>query len=160
MATSADAWPLATLGSHVGELIGPSEPVLVDQARIDAFAAATIDEQWIHVDPRRAGSSAFGGTIAHGFLTLSLLSHFMDELVVVSGAEMAINYGLDRVRFVAPVPVGSSLQATVTILEVEPKPDRVMMRTRVTISAAGAEQPSCIADAVTLYRPSPEGPPA
>jgi acyl dehydratase len=84
----------------------------------------------------------------------------MDELVVVSGIEMAINYGLDRVRFVAPVPVGSSLQATVTIVDVEPKPDRVMMRTRVTISAVGAEQPSCIADAVTLYRPSPEGAPA
>jgi acyl dehydratase len=156
MATSADAWPLATLAAHVGEVVGPSEPVLVDQARIDAFAAATEDPQWIHVDPRRAASSDFGGTIAHGFLTLSLLSHFMDQLVVVSGTEMAINYGLDRVRFIAPVPAGCSLHATVAIIEVEPQPDRVMMRTRVTISAVGSDRPSCIADAVTLYRPVPD----
>ena len=154
MVTSAEPWPLATLASRVGDVVGPSEPVLVDQARIDAFAAATLDEQWIHVDPARAADSAFGSTIAHGFLTLSLLSHFMDELVVVTGTEMAINYGLDRVRFAAPVPAGSMLRASVTILKVEPKPDRVMMWASMTMTVDGAERPSCIAETVTLYRPN------
>ncbi|MCU1441562.1 MAG: dehydratase [Rhodoglobus sp.] len=153
MATFAEPWPLATLASRIGETVGPSEPVLVSQARIDAFAEATEDRQWIHVDPDRAKDSAFGGTIAHGFLTLSLLSHFMDELVVVSGTEMAINYGLDRVRFAAPVPAGSSLRATVTILNVQPKENGVMMWASMTITADVADRPSCIAETVTLYRP-------
>lgn len=153
MATSAEPWPLATLALRVGEVVGPSAPVLVDQARIDAFAEATEDRQWIHVDPERAARSPFGGPIAHGFLSLSLLSHFIDELVVVSGTEMAINYGLDRVRFPAPVPAGSSLRATVTILKVEPKVDRVMMWASMTMTADGADRPSCIAETITLYRP-------
>ncbi len=153
MATFAEPWPLATLASRIGDSVGPSEPVLVSQARIDAFAEATEDRQWIHVDPVRAKDSAFGGTIAHGFLTLSLLSHFMDELVVVSGAEMAVNYGLDRVRFPAPVTAGSSLRATVTIVDVRPEEDRVMMRASMTITADGAVRPSCVAESVTLFRP-------
>ena len=152
MATSAEPWPLATLEGHVGDIVGPSEPVRVDQARINAFADATEDRQWIHTDPIRAADSGFGGPIAHGFLTLSLLSHFMDELVVVSGAEMAINYGLDRVRFPSPVPAGSSLRASVTILKVERKPDRVMMWASMAITADGSDRPSCIAETITLYR--------
>ena len=153
MGTFADPWPLATLADRVGDVLGPSKPVLVDQARIDAFAEATEDRQWIHVDPVRAADSAHGSTIAQGFLTLSLLSHFMDELVVVSGTEMAINYGLDRVRFPAAVPAGASLRATVTILKIESKVDRVMMWASMTMTVDGAERPSCIADTVTLYRP-------
>jgi acyl dehydratase len=154
MATSAEPWPLATLATRVGDVLGPSAPVLVDQARIDAFAEATEDRQWIHVDPQRAATSPFGGAVAHGFLTLSLLSHFMDELVAVSGTQMAINYGLDRVRFAAPVPAGSSVRASVTILKVEPKADRVMMWASMTMTVDGAERPSCIAETVTLYRPT------
>lgn len=152
MGISAEPCPLPALFSRIGDVLGPSEPVLIDQARIDAFAEATEDRQWIHVDPQRAAGSAFGSTIAHGFLTLSLLSHFMDELLVVSGAEMAINYGLDRVRFAAPVAAGASLRATVTILKVESEAERVMMWASMEMTADGEERPSCIAETVTLYR--------
>ncbi len=154
MATSAESpgWTLAELAGQKGRLLGPGAPVLVDQARIDAFAGATEDRQWIHVDPSRASDSPYGGTIAHGFLTLSLLSHFMDELVVVTDADMAINYGLDRVRFPAPVPAGAVLRATVEILDVTEERGRIMMRARTTMTADGAERASCVADSITLYR--------
>jgi acyl dehydratase len=153
---SASAWPLATLAEHVGDIVGPSNTVVVDQARIDAFADATEDRQWIHTDVEGSAGSLFGGTIAHGFLTLSLLSHFMEELITVSGTAMAINYGLDRVRFAAPVPAGSALRATIEILKVEPGPDRVMMKAKVTMTVDGAERPSCVAESVTLFRPTAE----
>jgi acyl dehydratase len=135
----------------VGRRLGPSEPVLVDQERIDAFAECTVDPQWIHVDPERAATGPFGATIAHGFLTLSLLSHVFDELLEVEDAGMGLNYGLDRVRFPAPVLSGSLVSAVLEPLTVDPGPEHTMMTARVTFTAAGAARPCCVADSVTRF---------
>lgn len=142
---------LSALADEVGIVRGPSTPVLIDQERINAFAAATNDEQWIHVDPERAAASDFGGTIAHGFLTLSMLSSVMDELVVVDGISHAINYGLNRVRFLSPVRAGSSLSATVTIVDVRPADTHVDMTAKVEFSVD--EKLVCVAESLTRYIP-------
>src|SRR5262249_20587858 len=119
------AMPLATLTeikSRVGDEVGVSSWILVDQARIDAFADATEDHQFIHVDPAAAAQTPFGGTIAHGFLTLSLLSRMGAEAMLLpSGLKMAVNYGLDRVRFLATVPSGSRVRGRFTLDSVEEK---------------------------------------
>lgn len=143
--------PLADLPDHVGRTIGPAEAVLVSQERIDAFAACTLDAQWIHVDRQRAAASPWGTTIAHGFLTLSLVSHFLHHLLCVTDAEMAINYGLDRVRFPAAVPSGSLVSATAQIRHVRPADAFVMADIRVTMSATAAAKPCCVADCVTRF---------
>ena len=139
------------LPSLLGREIGPSPPVEMSQDRINAFAACTLDEQWIHVDAERAARSPFGTTIGHGFLTLAMLSHFMGELLVVDDAEMAINYGLDRVRFPSVVRSGSKLRASVEIRSVVPSDDYTMMTARVTFSADDGERPCCVADSVTRF---------
>lgn len=144
---------LAELPGLVGRTLGPSEPIPVTQERIDAFAEATLDPQWIHVDPVRAAAGPFGRTIAHGFLTLSLLSKVVGDLLVVEDAGMAINYGLNRVRFPAPVPVGSLVRGTMEILEVVPGAEYTMMTARVAFTADEAEKPSCVAESITRYVP-------
>lgn len=142
---------MCELPELIGRRLGPSEPVLVDQARIDAFAACTIDPQWIHVDPERAATGPFGTTIAHGFLTLSLLSHVFDELLEVEDAAMGINYGLDRVRFPAPLPSGSFVSGTLEPLTVEPEAGHTRMTARVVFTADGAARPCCVAESVTRF---------
>lgn len=146
---------LADLAAHVGQPLGTSEWVVVDQARIDAFAAATGDHQWIHVDPERAKAGPFGTTIAHGFLTLSLLPMLFDTGFAIADVKMGVNYGLNRVRFVSPVPAGSRLRAHFRLLAFEPLPVPpgggfgAQMTVEATIELEGAPKPACVAETVS-----------
>jgi acyl dehydratase len=146
---------LAALEAAVGSETGPTDWLTIDQARIDAFADATEDHQWIHVDPERAASGPFGTTVAHGFLTLSLVPYLAAELLKVEGVRMGINYGLDRVRFPAPVPSGSRVRARSTLISCERVPGPVeaaQLVNRITIEVEGSAKPACVADSVTrLY---------
>ncbi|WP_433800058.1 MaoC family dehydratase [Actinomycetospora sp. CA-084318] len=134
----------------IGRELGPGEWFTVDQSRVDGFADDTEDHQWIHVDPEKAKDSPFGGTIAHGFLTLSLLPHLANSARRLDGVRMGVNYGLNKVRFPAPVRVGSRVRATVTITEAEDLPDSgVQVVSKVTVEIEGAPKPACIAEWVT-----------
>lgn len=136
----------------VGRALGPGGWLAVDQHRIDLFARATGDEQWIHVDPERAARGPFGRTIAHGYLTLSLVNLFLPELIVARGARMAINYGADRLRFPAPVPVGARIRAAGTLVKAAPVgPDGVQTTCRIAVEIAGAEKPGCVADIISRF---------
>ena len=140
---------LADLQALVGQPLGTSDWITVDQPRIDAFADATLDPQWIHVDPERAAQGPFGTTIAHGFLTLSLLPAFFASAFDIGDVRMSVNYGLNRVRFTAPVPVGSRLRASFRLLAYEPLDGGAQLVTEVTVEREGTERPACVAEAVT-----------
>ena len=140
---------LADLQALVGQPLGTSDWITVDQPRIDAFADATLDPQWIHVDPERAAQGPFGTTIAHGFLTLSLLPAFFASAFDIGDVRMSVNYGLNRVRFTAPVPVGSRLRASFRLLAYEPLDGGAQLVTEVTVEREGAERPACVTEAVT-----------
>ncbi|HVV58976.1 MAG TPA: MaoC family dehydratase [Gaiellaceae bacterium] len=134
---------------QVGDTFGPSNWVDVPQERIDAFAEATGDHQWIHVDPERAKDGPFGTTIAHGYLTLSLLPAMSYEVVPRDpDAKMGINYGLNRVRFPSPVPVGSRVRATFRVDQVEPADWGVQVTMTATIEREGGDKPVCVAELV------------
>jgi len=142
--------PLASLDeirSRVGTEIGLSSWLTVDQARIDAFAEATEDRQFIHTDPAAAAQTPFGGTIAHGFLSLSLLSRMAaDAMIIPEGVKMAVNYGLDRVRFLAPVRSGSRVRGRFTLDSIEEKaPGQLLMRHVVTVEIEGEDKPALTA---------------
>ncbi|GAC80984.1 Acyl dehydratase [Gordonia malaquae] len=130
----------------IGEPIGPSAPIIVDQKRIDLFAEASGDHQWIHVDPQRAKDGPYGTTIAHGYLTLSLLPLFGADLIAFDFGSARINYGANKVRFPAPVPSGSALTATVELVDVASKPGSSTVTARYTVIVDGATKPSCIAE--------------
>ncbi|MBB2893578.1 MaoC family dehydratase [Flexivirga oryzae] len=134
----------------VGQPLGTSAGLLVDQARIDAFAEATGDHQWIHVDPERAASGPFGTTIAHGYLTLSLVPVLAAEIYSFGFGSARLNYGSDKVRFPQPVAVGSTLRATAEFTEVRRGPQGTFITTRSTVIADGAVKPACVAETVTL----------
>jgi acyl dehydratase len=134
-----------------GEVLGTSDWLAVEQERIGQFADATGDHQWIHVDPDRAKSGPFGKTIAHGFLTLSLLPVFFQQIYRVDGVRMAVNYGLNKVRFPAPTPVGSKLQATSQLVDVTQLEGAAQAVLSTTIEAEGAEKPVCVAESVVRY---------
>ena len=134
----------------VGQQLGPSEWVEITQDRIDAFAAATADHQWIHVDPERGAAGPFGTTIAHGYLTLSLLSSFSYELLPLDEARLTINYGLNRVRFPAPVPVGSRVRGRFRVTEVSEVDGGYQLTAEATVEREGSEKPVCVAE--TIYR--------
>ena len=138
---------LEDIRARIGEEVGVSSWVTVDQARIDAFAEATEDRQFIHVDPAAAASTPFGGTIAHGFLTLSLLSRMAAEAMLIpDGIKMAVNYGLEQVRFLAPVRSGKRVRGRFTLDSVDEKgPGRVLMRHRVSIEIEGEDKPALTA---------------
>jgi acyl dehydratase len=122
------------------------------QERVNLFADATDDHQFIHVDPERAKQTPFGGTVAHGFLTLSLVAPIMTELMHVSDAKMGINYGLDKVRFPAPLPVGAQFRGGGEIVEVTEVPGGLQVKSKVTVEVQGAEKPACVAEClVRLY---------
>ena len=143
-----------TIGSRVGEEIAVSDWLQVTQARINQFADATGDHQWIHVDPLRAArESPFKSTIAHGFLTLSLLSTLIRESIQVTVLRMAINYGLNRVRFVSPVPAGSRIRARITLQAVAPVTDGFQVTWQVTIEREQGAKPACVADWIVRYYP-------
>jgi acyl dehydratase len=143
---------IADLEAAIGQEIGPTEWFTMDQARINGFADDTEDHQWIHVDPERAAAGPFGATVAHGFLTLSLVPYFSTQLRSVEGVRMGINYGLDRVRFPTPVPVGSRLRARSTLISLDKVgEDAVQLVNRVTIEVEGNAKPACVADTVSRF---------
>lgn len=139
---------VAELKALVGSQIGVSDWLDIDQTRISEFAAATGDDQWIHVDPVRAAAGMFGATVAHGFLTLSLLPFFIRSSHKVNGARMSVNYGLNRVRFPSPVPVNSRLRAHFKLLSYESIEGGVQLVTEVTIEREGQGKPVCVAESV------------
>jgi acyl dehydratase len=146
-------YSLATLGDFVGRELGVSDWAVVDQARIDAFARCTGDEQWIHVDVERARrESPYGGTIAHGYLTLSLLAALGIEMGLIPvDATAGLNYGLDKTRFVAPVKAGARVRNRVVLLAAEDKGGgRVLLKTENTLEIDGEEKPALIAEALAL----------
>ncbi|MGC5290536.1 MaoC family dehydratase [Micromonospora sp. DT231] len=141
------------LAGAVGETIGPGPWERIEQSRVDLFADATDDHQWIHLDPVRAASGPFGGTVAHGYLTLSLLPALAGRLYRVQGVAMGVNYGLNRVRFPAPVRVGAAVRAAATIAEVSPVAGGVQMVATVTVASDSGGKPVCVAETVSrLYR--------
>ncbi|MFF3764251.1 MaoC family dehydratase [Streptomyces sp. NPDC001922] len=142
---------LDELRAAVGEQLGTSDWLEVDQKRIDLFADATGDHQWIHVDPEKAAAGPFGTTIAHGYLTLSLLPALVPQLMRVDGVRMGINYGANKVRFPSPVPVGSRLRATGKISEVAEVTDGVQLTTVVTVEREGGDKPVCVAETVSRF---------
>lgn len=140
---------LADLQPLVGQEIGASDWIEIDQARIDRFADATGDHQWIHVDPVRAAAGPFGATIAHGFLTLSLLPAMGLAAFAIDGLRMSVNYGLDRVRFPAPVRVGSRLRGHFVLREYQPIDGGAQLVVECTMEIEGGAKPACVALAVS-----------
>lgn len=140
------------LRSHVGRTLGRSPWITVEQEAVNAFASVTRDEQWIHVDEARAAEGPFGTTIAHGFFVLSHVSHFLEEVLTVQSARLAINYGLDRVRFTAPVPVGSDIRGVAHLEAVESVAGGARARLVVTVERRGELKPACVAEQITLLR--------
>ncbi|MFI6643340.1 MaoC family dehydratase [Streptomyces sp. NPDC050504] len=139
------------LRAGVGEQLGHSDWLEIDQKRIDLFAEATGDHQWIHVDPERAAAGPFGRTIAHGYLTLSLLPLFVPQVLRIEGMKMGVNYGTDKVRFPAPVPVGSRLRASAVLTGVTEAGGGVQVTALVTVEREGGAKPVCVAESVSRY---------
>ena len=140
---------LAGLQSLVGHDIGCSQWLAVDQHRIDHFAQATGDHQWIHIDPVRAAAGPFGATIAHGFLTLSLLPFLFESAFAIDDVRMGVNYGLNRVRFTSPVPAGSRVRGRFKLLSWEPLEGGAQLTALATIELEGAPKPACVAETVS-----------
>jgi acyl dehydratase len=139
------------LKAAAGEQLGYTDWLEIDQKRIDLFAEATGDHQWIHVDPEKAAAGPFGTTIAHGYLTLSLLPLFGPQLMAFEDVKMGVNYGTNKVRFPAPVPVGSRLRATAKISTVEDVPGGVQAAIVYTVEREGGDKPVCVAESVVRY---------
>jgi len=137
---------VSRLSDLVGAELGPSSWLEVSQERIDAFAAATDDQQWIHTDPERAADGPFGTTIAHGFLTLSLLSHLIESTFSFDDRKMGVNYGLNKVRFTAPLPVGSRVRARFVLGSWERKDDMIQTIWNVTMEREGGGKPVLVAE--------------
>lgn len=145
---------LAELGTVVGRQIATSDWMVVSQDRIDAFAETTDDHQWIHVDTERARTETpFASTIAHGFLTLSLTSTLMRSALTIDGPRMTLNYGLNRVRFVSPVPSGSQIRARIAVQEVDDLGDSIQVIWNVTIEREGGDKPCVVAEWIVRYYP-------
>ncbi|MET9400248.1 MaoC family dehydratase [Kitasatospora sp. NPDC002965] len=142
---------LAELTAAVGTELGTSQWHTVDQARIDLFAEATGDHQWIHVDPKRAEESRFGSTIAHGYLTMSMIPVLAKECYGVEGVRMALNYGSEKVRFPAPVPVGTAIRATAELVSATEVAGGVQAVVRFTITSADSGKPHCVAETITRF---------
>ena len=148
--TTEFASPQALLNA-VGTDLGTTDWITITQEQVNQFAEATLDNQWIHVDTERAKAGPFGTPIAHGFLTMSLAAHFLAQLVHVSNISMGINYGVDKVRFPAPVPVNSRVRARGELLDAKEVPGGVQATTRVTIEREGGDKPVAIVDTISRY---------
>jgi acyl dehydratase len=150
--------PIDRLSEYVGHEIGVSEWFTVDQDRIDAFADATLDHQFIHVDPEAARATPWGTTIAHGYLTMSLIPHLtLFNSIAPERTVMAINYGSDKVRFLEPVEVNSEIRARTVLREVTEKgPGRILLKTKVTVEIKGKEKPAMVADTLSLFVLAPK----
>ena len=145
---------IADLRPLVGEVIGTSNWIAIEQSRVNLFADATGDYQWIHVEPERAKNGPFGGPIAHGFLTLSLLPVFTSTAFHIVESSMGVNYGLDKVRFPAPVPVGSLVRAHFRLLSWEPLDnDGAQIKIEMTVEREGATKPVCVAESIMRRYP-------
>ncbi|HKX45133.1 MAG TPA: MaoC family dehydratase [Planctomycetota bacterium] len=143
--------PKELLGA-VGKRLGESEWLRITQERVDRFADATGDHQWIHVDPVRAAAGPFGRCIAHGYLTQSLVNYFLPQIVEVRGVSMGVNYGADRLRFPAPVPVGSRIRGVGELIAAEETKDGAVQATiRVTVEIEGEDRPGCVIDTISRY---------
>ncbi|KUI34233.1 MaoC family dehydratase [Mycobacterium sp. GA-2829] len=142
---------LAEFESATDAELGPTDWLVVDQQRVDKFAESTDDHQWIHVDPERAASGPFGGTIAHGLLTLSLLPRFMHELYRVDNVAMAINYGFNKVRFITPVPVGAKVRASAKVTQVEKLDGAVQATFVTTVEVQDAAKPAAVIESIIRY---------
>ena len=142
---------IADLASLSGHLLGQSSWRRIAQEDVTAFALLTGDEQWIHVDPERAATGPFRATVAHGYFTLSLSTIFLDEVLTVTGAALVLNYGSDRVRYPAPVRVGSRVRAQIELASVKPLPGGVQATFRLTFEVGGQQKPGCVADIVYHY---------
>ncbi|HVG04667.1 MAG TPA: MaoC family dehydratase [Burkholderiaceae bacterium] len=147
--SDANIFRLEELPQRVGEVLGISEWIVIDQAKIDAFAAATGDRQWIHIDTERAAAGPFGTTIAHGFLTLSLLPLLSSTAFTIVNVGTAINYGLNRVRFPAPVPVGSRVRGRFQLLACETLTGGMQLTIKATIERDGSDRPVCVAETLS-----------
>ena len=144
------AYGMKTLDQFVGQQVGLSDWIVVDQRRIDEFADCTGDRQWIHVDAERASrESPYGGTIAHGYLTLSLLPRLAESAIKIDDVRMGVNYGLNRVRFPAPVPAGSRIRARLKLLGYEPIDGGAQLVMEVTMQREGGDKPVCVAETVS-----------
>lgn len=144
----------ADLLEAVGQHLGYSDWLEIDQQRINLFAEATGDHQWIHVDPERAKDGPFGATIAHGYLTLSLANLFLPQIMEVQNVSMGVNYGCDRVRFPAPVPVGSRVRGGGEVLTAEAVKGGVQVVVRITVEVQGSDRPACIIDTISRFFPA------
>jgi len=147
---------LGELRDAVGTVLGPGEWHQVEQAQVDLFAEATGDRQWIHVDPERAAAGPYGGTVAHGFLTLSLLPVLVRGLYRIEGVGLAVNYGLGKVRFPAPVRTGTAVRASVELRDVADVGGGVQLVSLVTVESSSAAKPCCVAEALTRFYPAEE----
>jgi acyl dehydratase len=139
------------LSGSVGDELGVSDWLTIDQDRIDTFADATGDHQWIHVDPVKAADGPFGATIAHGYLTLSLVNFFLPQIIDVQGISMGVNYGTEKVRFPAPVPVGSRIRGRGVLTEVKELPGGAQATITVTVEVEGGDKPACVVDTVSRF---------
>ena len=145
---------LAGLAACVGQEVAISPWLTITQQQVNLFAEATGDHQWIHVDPEKAATGPFGGPVAHGFLTLSLIPKFFESSFDITGSRMGVNYGLNKVRFTAPVPVGSRLRARLKLLATQPiDGDGMQMTWEVTVEREGFEKPVCVAESLVRRYP-------
>jgi acyl dehydratase len=142
------------LQAKVGEKLDTTPWMEIDQDRIDLFADATGDHQWIHVDPVKAKDGPFGACIAHGYLTLSLVNFFLPQIIDVQGIKMGVNVGLDKVRFPSPVAVGSKIRGVGELVSVEEIKGGIQSVVRVTVEIEGLDRPACVADTISRYFPA------
>ncbi|NBR32270.1 MAG: MaoC family dehydratase [Sphingomonadaceae bacterium] len=150
--TKIFAKPADLIGAE-GTQLGPTDWLLIDQDRVNGFAEVTGDHQWIHVDVERAKAGPFGGTIAHGYLTMSLVNYFLPQLIEVQGFAHAVNVGADRLRFLAPVKVGSRIRGVGEIVGVEEVKGAIQSIVRVTVEIEGSDKPACVVDTISRYFP-------
>jgi acyl dehydratase len=141
------------LKDQVGVQLGATEWMVIDQPRIDQFADATDDHQWIHVDSEKAATGPFGATIAHGYLTLALVNKFLPDLISVTGTSMGVNYGCEKVRFPAAVVVGSEIRGSGEVVTVEDVSGGCQVVVRVTIEIKGSDRPACVVDTISRFYP-------
>ena len=144
--------PAALIGTE-GTKLGPTDWLTIDQDRVNGFAEVTGDHQWIHVDVERAKDGPFGGTIAHGYLTMSLVNYFLPQLIEVRGFAHAVNVGADRLRFLSPVKVGSRIRGVGEIVGVEEVKGAIQSVVRVTVEIEGSDKPACVVDTISRYFP-------
>jgi acyl dehydratase len=142
---------LAEFAAAKGRQFGPTEWLTISQERVNLFADATDDHQWIHVDPEKAASGPFGGTIAHGLLTLSLLPHFSQQLYRVANIALAVNYGYNKVRFITPVKVGANLRARGELTSVNQLDGAVQATTTITVEIEGTDKPAAVVESIVRY---------